>query len=381
VEEPCYECEESKENWLCLVCGKVGCSVYQKSHMSTHCKSKEHCLALSFSDMSFWCYKCDDYVISEVLEPIKKSFVRKKFPGGAPDLPFFNSEQVLPPKKDESEFQDKTALESLIKRISEGEIKKVVVITGAGISVNAKIPNFRIPEQGLNKVLEETKLPYPEALFILQHFEEHSEYFYKVTKELLSRKYFPTKTHYFIKLLQDKGILLRNYTQNFDDLELEAGIKKEKLIQVHGNLHTGHCIKCKEKVLDKELMEAMKVGLPKLCDKCKSPCRPDIVFFGERLPKTVLEHADELKNECDLLIVIGTSLMTAPFCLFPSIPPNGVPRLVINHSLPEIFKIKSETECCFMKGDCDESVTELVKLLKWDTEFEALLKDNTKPSQ
>eukprot|EP00826_Nyctotherus_ovalis_P002602 TRINITY_DN10524_c0_g5_i5.p1 TRINITY_DN10524_c0_g5~~TRINITY_DN10524_c0_g5_i5.p1 ORF type:complete len:403 (-),score=69.07 TRINITY_DN10524_c0_g5_i5:4-1212(-) len=371
------ECKESKENWVCLVCGTVGCSVYQRSHMSAHCQSQGHYLTLSFSDMSFWCYRCDSYIVSPVLEPLKRSFVAKKFPGGAPDLPFFSAEQDFPSKKDEAEFIDKELLEALANKISKGEIKRVVVITGAGISVNAKVPGLRTAGEGLNKVLEETKLPYAEAVYSLTTLEEHPEYFYKVTQDLFSRKYLPTKTHYFIRLLQEKGILLRNYAQNFDGLELEAGVKKENLIQVHGSLNSGRCCRCKAEVPSAELMEAMKAGIPKLCNSCKSPCRPDIVFFGERLPKEVLGHADELKNECDLMIIMGTSLMTAPFCLFPSIPPDSVPRLVINHSLPEVFRIKSNMKCCFMKGDCDESIIKLVELLKWDKEFEALMKERS----
>ncbi len=96
--------------------------------------------------------------------------------------------------------------------LKEGKFKRILVLTGAGISVSAGIPDFRTPGSGLYDNLQEYELPYPEAIFEIGYFIRKPEPFYKFAQYLDLSKYNPTLTHYFIKMLQDKGILLNNFT-------------------------------------------------------------------------------------------------------------------------------------------------------------------------
>lgn len=263
---------------------------------------------------------------------------------------------------------------ALVKRLLAGEFKKIVVLTGAGISVNAGIPDFRTPGTGLYSQLAKYNLPYPEAVFTLSYFAANPQPFYQLAQKVFCAKYLPTVTHYFIRFLQEKGLLLRNYTQNIDNLEVEAGISKDLLRQVHGTFTNGHCISCRTEVSEEEIMEAMSKGIPKYCEFCGSPCKPDIVFFNEGLPQETFYTIDELKTECDLLIVMGSSLTVLPFCAFPLFPPKHIPRLIINNEFPKIFGRVEGLNYVFLKGDCDSVIKELVDTLGWNAEFSELLK-------
>ena len=117
-------------------------------------------------------------------------------------------------------------------------------MTGAGISVSCGIPDFRSPKTGVYANLGEYNLPTPETLFTLDYFKDHPEPFYKFCKTLDMRAYDPSPTHYFIKMLQDKGILFMNYTQNIDNLEEKTGIDMEKVVQAHGANRGAKCAKC-----------------------------------------------------------------------------------------------------------------------------------------
>ncbi|KAH9510057.1 Histone deacetylase 6 [Bulinus truncatus] len=79
VREPCSTCADRTENWVCLVCYKVECSRFVNQHMVRHKEESGHSMALSFSDLSVWCYTCDSYVDNEVLAPIKSSAHLSKF--------------------------------------------------------------------------------------------------------------------------------------------------------------------------------------------------------------------------------------------------------------------------------------------------------------
>lgn len=83
INDPCFECNYSGENWICLKpgCGTVACSRYVKSHMaqSHHASHPDHPIVLSFADFSFWCYECDSYIVHKLLNH-QSCFYKQKFP-------------------------------------------------------------------------------------------------------------------------------------------------------------------------------------------------------------------------------------------------------------------------------------------------------------
>jgi NAD-dependent deacetylase sirtuin 3 len=137
-------------------------------------------------------------------------------------------------------------LDCLINDIINRKFKKVLVLTGAGISTPSGIPDFRTPGTGIYDNLEKFKVPYPEAIFEKEYFRRNPRPFFKIAKDLLPNKkqYKPNKIHYFIRLLQEKKILHRLYTQNIDNLETLAGIRPDKLVEAHGSFKSAKCTKC-----------------------------------------------------------------------------------------------------------------------------------------
>ena len=98
--------------------------------------------------------------------------------------------------------------QKLVEGFKQKKFKKVAVVTGAGISVAAGIPDFRSPKTGLYANLGQYNLPSPESMFELAYFQKKPQAFYHLAKEFLDlRKYMPTPTHHFINLLDQEGIL------------------------------------------------------------------------------------------------------------------------------------------------------------------------------
>lgn len=123
--------------------------------------------------------------------------------------------------------------------------KRIVVITGAGISTSLGIPDFRSKNTGFYSQLRAKGFTEPEEVFDIHLFDEDPSIFYSLAKDVLPLTDRCSPTHSFIKLLQDQDRLLTNYTQNIDNIEQIAGIQPEKLIQCHGSWATAVCRKCK----------------------------------------------------------------------------------------------------------------------------------------
>ena len=149
--------------------------------------------------------------------------------------------------------------------LSDGPPKKIVVLTGAGVSTASGIPDFRSPETGLYANLARLNLPYPEAVFTLDYFKDNPLPFYTLAKELYPGKYYPTVSHAFIALLHQKGMLEMLFTQNIDCLDRRAGVPDDKIVEAHGSFATQRCIECKTEFPDKLMLKAVENAEPPHC--------------------------------------------------------------------------------------------------------------------
>ncbi|CAO1622499.1 unnamed protein product [Parajaminaea phylloscopi] len=230
-------------------------------------------------------------------------------------------------------------IESVAKLLATDQIRNVVVLAGAGISTSSGIPDFRSPDTGLYANLARYNLPYPEAIFEIGYFQTKPQAFFQLAKELYPGNFAPTLTHYFLRLLDEKGKLLRIFTQNIDTLERIAGVPADRIVEAHGSFATSRCLRCQKEVEPdwiKELcMKGQVAHCPEAACQKKSAdgkgglVKPDIVFFGEGLPSRFFSQLDDLK-QADLLITMGTSLQVHPFAsLIDRVRPS-CPRLLIN---------------------------------------------------
>jgi NAD+-dependent protein deacetylase SIR2 len=265
-------------------------------------------------------------------------------------------------------------IDGVAELIKDGEATSIVVLTGAGISTSAGIPDFRSPNTGLYANLARLNLPYAEAVFDISYFRENPQPFYALARELYPGKYNPTIAHAFVALLAKKGLLHMLFTQNIDCLERAAGVPEEKIVEAHGSFATQRCIECKTPFPDDLMTEAIESGEVPQCQvpQCNGLVKPDIVFFGESLPASFSGNAIKVA-EADLVIIMGTSLSVHPFASLPGIVREGVPRVLVN--LERVGGIGGRPDDVCIIEDCDEGVRKLADALGWREEVEALWKE------
>ncbi|CCH62253.1 hypothetical protein TBLA_0G03160 [Henningerozyma blattae CBS 6284] len=144
---------------------------------------------------------------------------------------------------------------------------KILVLTGAGVSTSLGIPDFRSSE-GFYSKIRYLGLDDPQDVFNYDIFVQNPSVFYNIAHMVLPPENMYSPLHSFIKMLQDKNKLLRNYTQNIDNLESYAGINPDKLVQCHGSFATASCITCHWQLPGEKIFQNIRnVELP-LCPYC-----------------------------------------------------------------------------------------------------------------
>lgn len=146
--------------------------------------------------------------------------------------------------------------------------KNIMVITGAGISTSLGIPDFRSKNTGFYSKLIEKGFEDPESVFTLEEFDHDPSRFYSLAGDLIPDLNRWSPTHQFLRVLQDKQKLLRNYTQNIDNVESYAGLDPEKVVHCHGSWKTASCRKCKHRVPGEELFPYLKRNEVARCKVC-----------------------------------------------------------------------------------------------------------------
>lgn len=170
--------------------------------------------------------------------------------------------------------------------------RKIIVITGAGISTSLGIPDFRSKQTGFYEKLREAGYSDPEEVFDINEFDLDPSKFYGLAGDLLPELDIYSPTHAFIRLLQDQGRLRTNYTQNIDNLEELAGIEKDRLIQCHGSFATASCRKCKHKVIGTDIFADMRAKRVARCKQC-------LVDFDSRPPPPKRRPVKQMRSRED----------------------------------------------------------------------------------
>ncbi|CAI8011935.1 NAD-dependent protein deacetylase sirtuin-2 [Geodia barretti] len=246
-----------------------------------------------------------------------------------------------------------------------------------------------------------------------------------LAKELYPTNFKPTLSHYFIRLLAEKGLLLRNFTQNIDGLERRAGLNPDLLVESHGGFSTAHCIDCGHQYSEQFVKDCVfRDEIPRCTrETCrdtktateeaekkkgggegeegeegegeegeggevKGLVKPDIIFFGEALPDRFATCIKEDMIKCDLLIVMGTSLLVHPFASLVDRVRDDCPRLLINREkvgegdvMMRLMGFSSGLDFgeetgyrdVFHKANCDDGCRDLADMLGWKAELEEMV--------
>lgn len=192
--------------------------------------------------------------------------------------------------------------------------KKVVVFTGAGISTESGIPDFRGPG-GLWTKYD------PDDFTIDKFLGSHAtrkKMWQRLREGGLMEDAMPNAAHYAIVDLEKMGKLSALVTQNVDNLHQKAGSNPALIRELHGNMQILVCLNCRERYPIAMVKEkyADSDNVP-TCEYCRGILKPDVIFFGEALPQQTLTQAMREAEECDLMMVIGSSLVVYPAAYVP----------------------------------------------------------------
>ena len=188
--------------------------------------------------------------------------------------------------------------------------RHVAALTGAGISAESGIPTFRDAQTGLWARYDPAELATPQAL----RRNPGLVWSWYQWRRSLVRQARPNPGHRALAELEQRVPRFTLITQNVDGLHQAAGSRN--VIELHGNILRTRCADCRRGV---EQWEPPAEGEAPRCPHCGSVLRPDVVFFGEPLPREAWQRAVEAAEDCDLMLVVGTSAVVEPAASLPRI--------------------------------------------------------------
>jgi len=219
-------------------------------------------------------------------------------------------------------------LDSLAEKIADLiiESRKPVVFTGAGISTESGIPDFRSPG-GIWERFDPEDFTYDKFISDIECRKKQ----WRMLKEgILTDKAEPNPAHVAIAELYRMGKLDCVVTQNIDNLHQKAGVPDDKVYELHGNMQWSICLNCGSRYMFVDIKARIDRGeeIPD-CENCGGMLKPDVVMFGEQLPFQVLNDAVLHARESDLMIVIGSTLVVYPAAMIPGYAVSAGAGLVI----------------------------------------------------
>ena len=213
--------------------------------------------------------------------------------------------------------------------------RRVVVLTGAGISTDSGIPDFRGP----NGVW--TRNPAAEKLSDIRHYTADLEVRKASWRARIEHPAWgaqPNAGHLALAALERRGKLHALITQNIDGLHQRAGNSRERVIEVHGNLHQAICLACGWKGPMHAVLDRVRAGdADPLCETCGGILKSDTISFGQALVPEVIDRAMQSAQQADLLIAVGTSLKVFPVAHMVPIAQTAGARVVIMNAEPTQF--------------------------------------------
>ncbi len=207
------------------------------------------------------------------------------------------------------------------------QAQRIVALTGAGISTESGIPDFRSPGS-----IWQQQPPVSYQDFINK---SEARQLYWQTRRNLSAQVLPAQpngAHLALSDLERKKRLLGIVTQNFDGLHHDAGNNPKHIVELHGTSRAAACTHCGQRSSIQELQQRIDAGeIDPLCPDCGGFLKAATILFGQRVPDEVLSRARELALSCDLFLVVGSSLKVSPAATLPRFAlKNDIPLIIIN---------------------------------------------------
>jgi NAD-dependent deacetylase len=248
-------------------------------------------------------------------------------------------------------------LDALVEEVRSwiDEAEQIVVLTGAGISTDSGIPDFRGP-QGLW-----TKNPEAEKMATIQHYmasREVRKFAWKTRLDLEGRKAEPNAGHRALVALERRGKLHALITQNVDGLHLAAGTSRERIIEIHGTLQEVVCMSCGERAPMERALARVRAGEEDPpCRSCSGILKSATISFGQGLVPDDLARCEEVAQQCDLLLAVGSTLAVYPVAgVVPLARQSGARIAILNGGPTEMDDIADAV----LRGSISELLPRLV---------------------
>ena len=198
----------------------------------------------------------------------------------------------------------------------------IVAFSGAGLSAESGLPTYR----GAGGLWNEYD---PDKYANIDYFMHDPSYYWRFFRDVrypILHKAKPNQGHLALAKMERQGKCRSVITQNIDGLHCEAG--QQRVTELHGNTRRFYCLDCSNSVTMDEAIQLLSRELPPKCS-CGGLIRPDVVFFGESLPAEALEEASRASLECDVFIVVGSSLVVQPAAQLPILAKQRGAQLII----------------------------------------------------
>jgi NAD-dependent deacetylase len=222
-----------------------------------------------------------------------------------------------------------------LRRMLE-QATRVVGFTGAGISTESGVPDFRSPDSPWKR-----NKPIPFEAFLHSGEARREAWRRKFTMDDLYRGAKPGIGHAALAALLRSGKLSAIITQNIDGLHQASGVPADRLIELHGNGTYAVCLSCgrrQDLAWVRECFEQR--GDPPVCETCGGIVKSATISFGQSMPEEPMRRARAETLACDLFVVVGSSLVVYPAAAFPVMAKrNGAGLVIINREATEIDEI------------------------------------------
>lgn len=212
---------------------------------------------------------------------------------------------------------DRQAHDAMLDRVAVAicKARKIVVFTGAGVSTESGIPDFRSPG-GLWSAFRPSDFTYDK--FVAS--EETRIAAWRLSRELYGTimEARPNAAHGVIAELERMGKLHGLITQNVDGMHQRAGNSAKRVVELHGTVHTVYCLECGRRYPREEIQGWLDSGLevPR-CEDCRGILKQATVSFGQGMPQREVALSERLAREADVFIVVGSSLVVHPAAMMP----------------------------------------------------------------
>lgn len=215
---------------------------------------------------------------------------------------------------------------------------RIVALTGAGISTDSGIPDFRGP-QGLW-----TKNPAAEKMATIQHYMADPEVRKNAWRHRLDPSNWraePNAGHAALVELEDRNKLETLVTQNVDGLHRKAGSSAARVVEIHGTMQEILCMQCHERAPMERALERVRAGEEDPpCRSCGGILKSATISFGQGLVAADLQRAFDAANRCDLMLAVGTTLAVYPVAgIVPEAKQNGARVVILNGEATEMDSI------------------------------------------